>query len=370
MREKDVDREVKDLTELFVKRSHRRMLKLFISSIFLLSLFSHQVIAAGPNGREVRFKELPLDVRDGDRLIVIGWKGQLKIDGKAKSNSIRAAKSTPDKQNPLFDALTFSTRRDDQSFIIEWKGPAKKEDLELWLKGPPDLSLELNVASRLSSVEIQWRDGSIQLSGIRVPVNVWGNDLSARAGDLDQRLAINAKKLEAKLDDIKGGLDVNFQTGHLFASKLDGDTHLTTFSGDITVTESAGSLSVRSNDGPVRLSKTVGSLEVDSMRAQISTNSHQGPVRGRIEEGSLSLDLSEEADVQLQSGKGTVSVKAPSGSNAYVKVVTENGSVGLPDSVRLQPGGSGQRTYAGRLAGSGSKGTIQVSAKEGFVRVR
>jgi hypothetical protein len=356
-----------------VSRFCLRAVAVISSLIVLLGLCDvNLALARAPaaQGREQKFRDTVLDLRDGDRLVVVGWKGKISIDGRSAQNTIRAAKFSSDRNSNLFESLAFAIRRDEQNLIIEWKGPSTAAEFEPWLKNSPELNLEIGIASRIAALEVQLRDGAIQLQGVRSPATVFGNDINLNISQQEGRVLVRGSKVEALLQSLKGGLNFESLTGKLSVSQTEGDLQIVTYSSEVAIAQSQGGISLRAHDGAVKLNKTTGWLDLDLVRANFSCMSHEGAVRGRIEDGSVNIDLDASADVILQSAKANIGIKVPETSGAMVRVSSEMGQVTAPEAVRLVPGGSAIRQYNGRLSGTQTKGSITINSKDGNVRIR
>ncbi|MES2962905.1 MAG: hypothetical protein V4760_03375, partial [Bdellovibrionota bacterium] len=93
-----------------------------------------------------------------------------------------------------------------------------------------------------------------------------------------------------------------------------------------------------------------------------------GPFRGENMSGAVQADLLGDAEVSVESDRGSVSIKAPPGSGASVRLQTSDGQLQHPSSVK--PAGGSVKAAVGSLGGSGSKGTINVRSKSGSIRLR
>src|SRR4051794_16254203 len=90
-----------------------RKLFFFLAMAFFCGPELHQAAA-----KEVRYKDYPVEIRDGDRVVFTGLKANVRLIPSAnpKSAVFRVRKSIADKPSAddlaRFDAMSFAVRRD------------------------------------------------------------------------------------------------------------------------------------------------------------------------------------------------------------------------------------------------------------------
>jgi hypothetical protein len=195
-------------------------------------------------------------------------------------------------------------------------------------------------------------------------------------------------------------------TGEMGAEGVDGDIRLDTGSGAVTATDMSGSLTIDTGSGGVEVSRVRGSLSVDTGSGGIDVTDVVGPevsidtgsggvdVRGAetgslnvdtgsgaidltgisspivvVDTGSGGIDLELLTDVDrlvLDTGSGSVTVRAPANLGGMVEIDTGSGGIDLDFSLEVK---SVRRDRVRGRLGDG-EGTIRIDTGSGSVRLR
>jgi DUF4097 and DUF4098 domain-containing protein YvlB len=343
--------------------------------IFTATCLSGLFIFSSPaEAKETRYKDYPIEIHDGDRIVITGLRASVKLQqsASAKNAVVRVRKSVSDKAAPedqaKFDVLSFSVRREGQAIIVEAKGPESKAAFSQWLKpSAPELVVEIDAPA--VPVEILAHDGQVLISNFHqsVAVNLVSGGIKTNGTDGLLRLELQNGQLN--IDKHHGRLEIDSYGGKLAIQDLDGDLDLANFSGDSTITRSKGNIDLKSHSGPVTIAKSSGSVDFLSGRGVFTMSGFEGPVRGQTDQGPVSIGVEGDADVHVESNQGPVTVKLPADSGALVRMQTEEGTMSPPDAIKATGAGR-SKLISGRLPGEGSGGTVAVKSKSGALRVR
>lgn len=332
-------------------------------------------VSATSSAKELRYKELPLDLRAGDRLVVQGLRAQVRLAPAApgKGAVLKARKFVGDKSTAetlaRFEALSFNIRRDGSTVRIDTTGPDSKSTLAEWLKGPsPELVLEFEMPP--VPVDVSVRDGSVTAQGWTQPLAVSLVDGQLKATQTEGALKLQMQRGEARIQGHRGPLEIDSYGAKVFLSKVEGDVKLTNFGGDSSLAELKGNIDVRTQSGGTTVNQSSGSLDFALGRGPLNVTAFEGPLRGETETAAVSAAIEGEAEVSIQSNQGSVSVKLPAGSGAAVRLQSDEGSVSTPDAIKPSTTSAGLKVASGRLAGSGPRGSVNVKSKTGAVRLR
>ena len=334
------------------------------------------VLVAGletASAKELRYKDMPIEFREGERLHIVGLRGSVRLVGTApgKPAVLRARKWVADKATGQdlqeYEALSFNVRREGTSVIIESKLPQDKESLNKWLKGGPELHLELEAASL--PAEIVLRDGQVTIEKWKnsASVGIVAGKVATSAGE--GALRIQIQKGEVKVEKQKGDVAIDSNLAKLTAQEIEGDLDLANFGGESTIGKVEGHVNLRTYAGGTSLTKSKGSLDFQTGRGSLSLSGFEGPIRGQNDVGSVNATVEGDAEIAIESNQGTVTVSLPKDSGAGLRLATEEGNFSVPDSVRANLQG-GAKIFVARLSGEGPKGMVQVKSKTGAIRVK
>lgn len=324
--------------------------------------------------REVRFKDAPLEIREGDRLVISGIRGSVRLIPLAMGRTpvLRAKKIMAEKfaatAGERFDALNYQVRRGDGVLVIEARGPASKAEWGEWLKpGGPELVLEIEAPA--VPVEVSLHSGLITTQNWKGPLSTTLVEGVVRTSATEGPLRLQVQKGEARVDSHRGRLEFDTYGARLNAQNVDGELMVENFSGETSLSQIKGNIQLRSHAGGSSIAKSTGALDFELGRGGLTVTGFEGPLRGQTANGSVVAALEGEAEVAIESVQGPVTVKLPGESAAFVRLQSETGSLSAPEPVR--PGQAGTlKTAVGRLGGSGPRGTVVIRSKAASLRVR
>lgn len=355
------------------------ILKINFSIVPLMTFFAGICFISGEahsyeKAKELRYKDYPVEVRAGDRIAFSGLRANIRVLPSTKVNllTIRVKKSIAEKATSddltKFENLSFAVRRDGNSIYIETKGPEGKQAWSQWIKNSaPELSIDIE--SPGIPTELVAHSGTISLLNIKQPTTIQLVQGTIRTSATEGLLRIGMQNGSVAIEKHQGKLELDAFSVKLNLQELAGDLNLTNFSGDSNVSKIKGNIEVKSNTGLINISKSAGSLDFLAGRGPLLVANFDGPVRGQSDLGAVTIGLDADADVNIESNQGPVTVKLPSNSGALIRLQSEEGSLAAPEPVK-QVGSAKARLVSGRLGGDGPKGNVSVKSKSGALKVR
>ncbi len=393
----------------------------FIPSFLILHLLG-LLISGFADAREVKYKDYLFEVRPGDRLIVAGAKGSVRLISRTpiervaeknaiKSTSKASAKSSQKldnaaaqrafatrplagegatladpganavlrvrkvmsdklgaKGNEIFDQWAYTVHRDENVVRIESKGPESRTDWSNQIKDGimPEIHFELETPA--VPVEIALRDGSIQAKGWRHNLTVQLLNGQVRLAQNLGILRVQVQRGEVYIEDHDGRIDVDGFNPQVKLSSIEGDLSLTNFAGDSAIQGLKGNLSLKAFRGQTLVSRMDGGVDFELGRATLNLQDLEGSLRGQLENGSVVAKLVSESDINIESQTGSVVLHLGVKPAVSVRLQTEDGNLNAPDELATSKT-STQKLVSGRLNGGG-KGTVFVKTKTGNVTLR
>jgi hypothetical protein len=325
------------------------------------------------SAREVRFKEIPLEIKEGDRLVITGLRGHVRLMAAAEGKGgVLRARKTMTKTSPetaqKFESLGFAVLRDGAALVIEARGPEGKEAWASWIKeGGVDLNLELELPP--GPAEVHLREGQLSVQNWKGSVTANLVSGQIRVAQSEGPLNLQIQRGDVRVDGHRGRVDLDSYAARLAVQDLEGDLHLTNFSGESVLSAVRGNVEMKAHSGSSSIAKSYGSMEFQNGRGTLNFNGFEGPVRGKNDQGAITLALEGEAEVAVESNLGSVAVRMPANSGAVIRLSTEEGVISAPESVKTG-GGSAAKSAMGRLSGDGPKGRVEVRTKSGGIRLR
>lgn len=325
--------------------------------------------------KEVRYREAALNFQPGDRLVINGLRASVRIlaapQGQLKG-SLRVRKVLPDPSTPAarahFDALSISLRRVPGAVLLEAKGPSGRSDLMNWLSSSgPQMMIQIEAPP--VPVELSLHGGDVQVENWRAPLALQMVDGTVRTSGTSGVLKVLVQKGEIKIESHRGRAEVEGYLTRIAVQKVEGDLHLQNFRGESIVRDTKGGIEIQSSMGGTSVVKSSGSLQFDLSRGGLAVQDFEGSVRGWTDTGAVHATVSGEADVNIESSAGSVTVRVSSNSGAYARLRTETGALLVPSTLQISKGNSVQLA-AGRLSGTDRRGSILVRSKSGTIRVK
>lgn len=352
-----------------------RAVTLFIKNVNRSALVAASllVFSSAHAAKEVKFKEYPFEIVKGERLVITGVRGSVKLIPlqPGKSPVVRAKKVLPDAAKPgasqLFENLSFQVKKEGTVVTVEAKGiSSRQEFIDASKPGQPELSFEIEAPS--TPTEIHYHSGQIVASGWKDGLSVSMVEGKILTTDGEGVLRAILTRGELKVEKQKGNVEIENHGGKVTLANITGDVRLHSFSGEVSATSISGKMGFRAKAGSLNLTKLTGDLTFENGRGGIAGTAIEGAVRGSTEDGAINLQLAGDADLSLETEDGSVTVKAPGGSGALLKLSSEDGPIFAPDSVKV-PKVTGPKSVVARLDGA-PKGQIIVRSKRGVIRIR
>ena len=314
--------------------------------------------------RELKYKDVVLDLKSGDKLAILCPRAFVKLTGTGGAQTVlHARKSLPEKAPAdavtRFDALSFNVHRDGTLLTLECSGADAKP-------GSGDFHFDIDGAS--VAIEMAVREGGAAVQSWRQPISAVVVEGSVRSNQTEGAFLVQLQRGEVKIEGHKGRLDVEAQSVKLQISNLEGDLKVVNFAGDSALSEINGNVDAKLDSGSLSMAKSAGSLDFVLGRGSLTAQGFEGALKGEVQSGNVQADLNGEADVNIESDRGSVVLKAPPQSGALIRLQTNEGALALPQGIKPTPGNA--RSANTRLLGNGSKGTIIVRSKTGSIRLR
>ncbi|WNB85124.1 DUF4097 family beta strand repeat-containing protein [Cellulomonas sp. ATA003] len=158
-----------------------------------------------------------------------------------------------------------------------------------------------------------------------------GSDLSGKAGSLyaEGRLGAVALSLnagEARIEEATR-VDLKVSAGSITLGRVTGPVTLKAGAGAVRITELAGDGTIRASNGTTTVGALTGSLEVVGVHADIAVGRVHGTLTARSAHAGIRVDRIESGSVVLSTGSGSIEVGVPTGTAAFLDVVSEHGTV-------------------------------------------
>jgi hypothetical protein len=170
----------------------------------------------------------------------------------------------------------------------------------------------------------------------------------------------------------KGTVTAHSGDGAITLEGLDGRIEVKSGDGGITGRELSGELVGRTGDGAVSLDKIAGNVELNTGDGGVNVTGQLGKLSARTGDGAISVHALPgsrmDADWDLTSGDGAVSIALPDGFAADVDAHTGDGGITVDGLALPAPTGENHDTLRGSL-GSGGK-QLRVRTGDGGIRLR
>lgn len=350
------------------------MRNVFPSFLVILIAVTFWMLAPSAGAKEMRYKDYPIEVRDGDRLVFSGIKINVRLvpSSKPKLTTLRVKKTVSDKASAeeliKFESLGFNVRREGSAIFVEAKGPESKSSWSHWLKPTaPELGVEMEVPA--IPVEILAHDGQVTIANFNQAVAVNLINGVIRSNSTEGLLRVDLQNGQISIEKHHGRLEVDSYGAKLAIQDIEGDQDIANFAGETNIARAKGNIDIKSHAGLISIIKSTGSVDFLASRGALNLSEFEGPVRGQTDQGAVSIGVAGDADVHVEANLSTVTVKLPGNSGALLRLQTEEGSLTVPDAIK-PTGGNRARIVNGRLPGDGPKGIVSLKSKAGVLRVR
>ena len=343
-------------------------------SSLLLTLSLALVPALVPSlsfAKEVRYKDYSLEIKDGDRLVLIGLKGTVRMAPATglTGGVMRVRKAVGEKASAAdlaaFEATSFNVRREGNQLIIEQKSTDPRLVFDAAaVKGHPELDYE--ILAPMVPTEVAVRDAQVQIRDWKqsLALEIVAGSVTTTATEGPLRIQI--QRGEVHVNQHKGRLAIDSYTAKVAVHEVEGDVELQNFNGETSMSDVIGSLDVRGQGGAISITKSSGAIDFLTGHNSLTLSGFQGPVRGSVDQGTVNVSLEGEVEVRIESNQGAVNVKLPADSGASVRLQSEDGSLTAPDSIKAV---GRSKILSGHLKGEGPKGSVAMKSKSGALHV-
>jgi putative adhesin len=193
--------------------------------------------------------------------------------------------------------------------------------------------------------------GAVTVANVDGELRVHTHSAPVTASGTRGMLAVDVDAGEVRVSDAQGELDVDTGSGSVDVTKFSGsDLTVDTGSGEVTGSDlTADELGVDTGSGEIRLAG------VTSPRLSLETGS-----------GGITAELRRDlASLEVETGSGDVSIRAPSSLGAAVEIQTASGDIETDFPLQMTRGG---RDHMVGTIGDG-KGTIAIETGSGEIRL-
>jgi hypothetical protein len=181
----------------------------------------------------------------------------------------------------------------------------------------------------------------------------------------DTRLDLHTGSGSVDVVGIHGGVVVDTGSGSVTARDLGGVTELHTGSGSVEVRDVDGGLQVDSGSGSLSLFNVVGEIDAVTGSGSIDVRGAQGSVHLDTGSGSLDYEGIPQGGCRFETGTGSIVLRLPSDLDADVELETGSGTV----DVRFAVEGTVSRSHVKGTVGGGGEVSIYAHTGTGNIDV-
>ncbi len=323
----------------------------------------------------IDYKPLPVEVRAGDRLLIRGFKGQVRVQSqaKAKNLSVKLRQINPDKNQmspelkEVLDEWLFSVQRREQNIEVIVRSPQSKKVWSQMLVSGNMPSFMIEVTGPAIPLDIALKQGPVRVEDWTAPVSILANEGAVEVLGGNGDLKVSGQTGAISVKGRKGKVSLESYSGKILVSDNGGQLQLENFSGDSEVNKFEGPIQLSSTRGSAKVVNSKGRIEFFNGRGALKLESFEGAVKGVSEQGGLSLSLKGEPDVRVTTKEGNVFIAAAN-SGAYLNLGTSEGRIAGPSYLSSSQTPS-LRLMQGRMRGN-VKGQIYVRTEAGAIQVR
>ena len=307
-------------------------------------------------------------VREGDRLFVKGFSGNLRLVGKPHAKSVVVKvrrlnqKISSDEEDFVVGDWSWSFYREGLQLKLLVKGPYVKSNWSFH-KGGERPAFDVSIEAPPMWAEIHWQEADIHIQN-------WESDLLAHVS-------------QAQIKDLKGKGNhrINIQEGALNVSGHEGELKIESFSAKVHVSGKStiylenfmgvselegvkGDINFKSYRGLTRLVNCEGNVSFKNIHSPVKVKGLKGGIRGESQEGEVWLSSVDLAHIHIEGGRGDVHLNLPQ-SGASVDLGSLKGAIHGPKfltSYRLK----GLKQKKGQLRGKKS-GKVYVRTTSGSI---
>ncbi len=300
---------------------------------------------------------LDFPVRGNEKISISVPEAVINLQATASSNQLRINLTEG-------AAEDYMVNMENGTFVIRTKEPATKESFGQWT--PKKRVIEIQGPAL--PVEIHIFEGQVQLTkwSREALVHVQKGRIVSRDGTAS--LTAHSQNGEILVQNHQGRLDVDAYKSNITVRDLNGDADVENFAGETTVDKAKGYLSLNQGTGSTKVTGSSGTLQYELTKGNLSIQTFQGRVEGQSQEGPVVVTMAADSEISLKSQSGRVTVNTPKDSGASLNLVTQEGEISAPNTLKVNRDG-GQKSLRGHLKGE-QKGSVFVRSQEGSIFIR
>jgi hypothetical protein len=305
-----------------------------------------------------------LSLAENDQLFIEGVSGQVVVEGADKDDvSIQVKALDAGRYADMWQPVI---QRQRKGVLVSISGPSTKSDWQRLDKNYP--RFQVLVRGKPSSLEINWRQGDIQISKWTAPVKVSQVNGKAVVKDCKGTLSLHLVKGQIALSNHSGQVDIETYGANTKIDQLTGPLSIKNFSGDSVVSNNNGSINFEAFRGVTKIVGGKGRLGFHLGEGRFEISKFEGAVDGNAETGRVILKAVNETKTKLRADEGRITVYMPKNSGAGLDIATAEGGLFVPygQNVRHLPK---LKWVKGSLRGS-KNGYLFVRTKTGPINIK
>lgn len=171
-------------------------------------------------------------------------------------------------------------------------------------------------------------------------------------------LQISGEDTQANIRGVNGDALVSVNSSSIQASDITGSFHGTTQFGDIQLSKIGGNVQADCKNGRIIMDDVSGDTKVQTQVGDIQASNLKGVVQVQAENGNINMDSEVRGNWNMQTTRGTITLKVPKDSNIQFIGMTKRGVVKGPSVSNADANGA-------RVSERMGAGTYTVSALTG-----
>jgi DUF4097 and DUF4098 domain-containing protein YvlB len=265
------------------------------------------------------------------------------------------------------DSSGWPTVRDEKRFSVEGKPEVELStfdgsiEVRSWDRSDVVVVIEKRAISQqaAAAIDVETRQDGNHVS-VRVKHKVMGWSLF---GSGSARLIVSVPE--------KADVRASSGDGAIRLERVNGTIGLHSGDGRIEVVDSTGTLSVSTGDGAIALEHVQGAVEALTGDGHVKVAGRLTRVRARSGDGSVEIDAEAEslpdADWEITSGDGSITLRLPDGFNAELDARTGDGGIRL-DGVNVTGSVVSRRNQISGRLGSGGH-SVRLRTGDGSINL-
>jgi hypothetical protein len=292
----------------------------------------------------------------------VSWSGQhqLRLRGTKLNVSVKAG--APGKNDKLI------VRLNPQNFVIDNK----------------DGVITITEKEFQSEAAVLAASSNVELEAVGGAMDIFSRELKISSSRWNGRLKIVANLVKGSIEKLAGEVNVSATKQELFIDGLMGqlasegqavkntvkssafDGEISFLNGEWICEKSKGNLRVSSFSGSLKTNACGGSWFIDNLKGNSSLVLWDGRVEAVSTEGHFAVQVANEADVQIKTQSGRVTLTPAAGAASLLNLLTMNGELVPPAYLKVAREGD-KRILRGRTKGLVDKGSFTVRSQDGAI---